>query len=141
MNRSRVHRAFWRRLPWVGLAVGYTALAFVGCNKSGPQLAPVSGRVTLDGEPAYATEVMFYPEGEKSPSVGRTDRDGRYKLRYKRGVEGGTVGRNVVRLKTITEVSRGKQLVPKRFITGSDLRRQVTADGNTFDFELSKLDE
>lgn len=102
-------------------------------------LPSVGGRVTLDGEPAYATEVMFYPEGEKSPSVGRTDRDGNYKLRYKRGVEGGSVGWNVVRLKTITEVSRGKQLVPKQFITGSELRREVKVDDNTFDFELSEL--
>ena len=125
-----------------GCIVGFaTMVTLVGCSKSGSDLAPVSGRVTLDGEPAKATEVMFYPEGEKSPSVGRTDNDGRYLLRYKRGVEGGSIGLNIVRLKTITEVTHGRQLVPERFITGSDLRREVKSGGNTFDFELSDLDK
>ena len=130
-------RRLWQRLETAIACAAVVVL--VGCSQSGPKLATVSGRVTLDGEPAYATEVMFYPEGEKSPSVGRTDRDGNYKLRYKRGGEGGSVGWNVVRLKTITEVSRGKQLVPKQFITGSELRREVKVDDNTFDFELSEL--
>lgn len=124
-----------------GIAGLTTLVAIIGCSSSGSQFAPVSGRVTLDGEPAYATEVMFYPDGEKSPSVGRTDSDGRYLLRYKRGVEGGSVGWNTVRLKTITEVTHGRQLVPERFITGSDLRREVKSGNNTFDFELNELDK
>jgi hypothetical protein len=122
--------------------VGFAMLlVLAGCSKSGPDLAPVSGRVTLDGEPAEETEVMFYPDGEKSPSVGRTDKDGNYLLRYKRGVEGGTIGWNTVRLKTITEMTHGRQLVPERFITGSDLRREVNSGNNTFNFELSDLDK
>jgi hypothetical protein len=116
-------------------------LVFSGCNKSGPDLAPVSGRVTLDGKPAESTKVMFYPEGAKSPSLGRTDKEGRYMLRYKRGVEGGTIGWNIVRLETVTEVTHGRQLVPERFITGSDLRREVKSGNNTFDFELNALDK
>ena len=116
-------------------------LTLGGCSKVGPELAPVSGRVTLDGAPVVATEVMFYPVGEKSPSVGRTDDDGRYLLRYKRGVEGGSIGPNIVRLKTLTEITHGRQLVPERFITGSDLRREVKAGDNTFDFELNALDK
>jgi hypothetical protein len=116
-------------------------LVFSGCNKTGPDLAPVSGRVTLDGKPAESTKVMFYPDGEKSPSLGRTDEEGRYLLRYKRGVEGGTIGWNTVRLETVTEVTHGRQLVPERFITGSDLRREVKSGANTFDFELNELDK
>jgi hypothetical protein len=116
-------------------------LVFSGCSKTGPDLVPVSGRVTLNGKPAESTKVMFYPEGEKSPSLGRTDKDGRYMLRYKRGVEGGTIGWNIVRLETVTEVTHGRQLVPERFITGSDLRREVKPGSNTFDFELNDLDK
>jgi hypothetical protein len=125
------------------LALGCTVLllVFSGCDKSGPDLAPVSGRVTLDGKPAESTKVMFYPEGAKSPSLGRTDKEGRYMLRYKRGVEGGTIGWNTVRLETVTEVTHGRQLVPERFITGSDLRREVKSGNNTFDFELNALDK
>ena len=116
-------------------------LGFSGCHRTGPDLAPVSGRVTLDGKPAESTKVMFYPEGAESPSLARTDKDGRYMLRYKRGVEGGTIGWNTVRLETVTEVTHGQQLVPERFITGSDLRREVKSGKNTFDFELNALDK
>jgi len=116
-------------------------LAFCGCSRSGPDLAPVSGRVTLNGKPVENIKVMFHPDGEKSPSLGRTDKDGAYLLRYKRGVEGGSVGWNVVRLQTVTEVTHGPQLVPQKYISGSDLRREVKAGNNTFDFELSQLDK
>lgn len=124
-----------------GMICVASLLIFAGCNKSGPGLAPVGGRVTLDGQPAQETQVMFYPDGEKSPSIGRTDKDGRYTLRYKRGVEGGSIGWNTVRLETITKMTHGQQLVPERFITGSDLRREVKSGKNTFDFELNALDK
>src|SRR4051812_2379477 len=88
--------------------------ALGGCSKSGPNLAPVSGRVTLGGEPLEEVEVLFQPEGAASPSIGRTDKDGNYRLHYKRGVEGGTVGQNTVHLKTITEMTHGKQQIPER---------------------------
>jgi hypothetical protein len=110
-----------------------------GCSRSGPELAPVSGQVTLDGKPVEHIKVTFHPDGSKSPSIGRTDKDGRYLLRYKRGVEGGSVGWNVVRLQTVTEASHGPQLVHERYITGSDLRREVKPSKNTFDFELNEL--
>lgn len=127
-------------------SIGWGVLAFAvllpaaGCKKQGPNLAPVTGVVTLHGKPVWETEVMFYPEGEKSPSVGRTDKDGHYTLRYRRGVEGGTIGMNVVKMKVITEMTKGPQLIPQKYITGSDLRREVKAGKNEINFELSELD-
>jgi hypothetical protein len=116
-------------------------LPVAGCGKSWLELAPVSGRITLNGNPVENTKVMFCPDGEKSPSIGRSDKEGRYLLRYKRGVEGGMIGWNTVRLQTVTQVTHGPQLVPERFISGSDLRREVKSGKNTFDFELSALDK
>jgi hypothetical protein len=125
ITTSQLHRG-----AWIGVAL---LLLVVGCSKSGPDLAPVSGRVTLDGQPIAVADVYFHPEGEKSPSVGRTDADGRYVLGYKRGVEGGMVGWNTVRIQTVG----GPPLVPPRYNRDSDLRREVTSGKNTFDFELT----
>ncbi len=125
--------AGWARVI-VGIAI---LLPLAGCNKSNQNLAPVSGRVSLDGKPQPSTKVFFQPDGEKSPSMGRTDNDGRYVLGYKRGVEGGMVGWNTVRIETATAVTRGPQLIPARYNDQSELRREVKPGKNTFDFELT----
>jgi hypothetical protein len=117
----------------IGIAI-FVSLG--GCNKSNQNLAPVSGRVTLDGQPQASTKVHFQPDGEKSPSMGRTDNDGRYVLSYNRGVEGGMIGWNTVRIETATAVTRGPQLIPARYNDKSELRREVKPGKNTFDFEL-----
>ena len=110
----------------------------VGCGPAGPELAPVTGRVTLDGEPLYPADVVFQPDGAKPPSFGRTDEDGRYTLGYKRGVEGALVGPHTVRIMIVTEQTRGPQLVPPRYNTESELRREVLAgEENVFDFDLT----
>lgn len=122
-----------------GMIVLAAILIIAGCSKTGPDLAPVVGRVTLDGQPIISTDVTFEPDGMKSPSVGRTDKDGRYVLGYKRGVEGAIIGMHTVRISTVTKITGGPQLVPARYNTASELRRDVKSGSNTFDFELSAL--
>jgi hypothetical protein len=54
-----------------------------GCNRS--SVAPVSGRITLDGLPLADAIVLFQPietgDNPGSGSVAKTDADGRYVLR------------------------------------------------------------
>lgn len=107
-----------------------------GCGKTGPDVAPVSGRVTLDGRPIEFVDVTFQAEG-KSPGVGRTDKDGHYALMYKRGVVGTPIGPNRVTLMVNTERTHGPQNIPVRYNTESDLSREVQAgEDNVFDFDL-----
>src|SRR4051812_39027407 len=80
--------------------------AVVGCSKGGPQIAPVHGRVTLDGQPLVNADIEFQPEGAQRASKGRTDADGRYELAYKRGQMGAIVGPQTVRIEFSTEVVR-----------------------------------
>lgn len=60
-------------------------LVVAGCGK--PQVVPVSGRVTLDGQALSGAHVSFQPIGSLdrppagSGSYGKTDADGRYTLR------------------------------------------------------------
>ena len=108
-------------------------LSLAGCGHSGPNLAPVTGRVTLDGQPLEMVDVYFHPEGEKPPSIGRTNKDGQYVLSYKRGVEGGATGWNTVRIKSVT----GSPMIPTRYNRDTELSREVKQEKNTFDFELT----
>jgi hypothetical protein len=107
-----------------------------GCGESGPSLAPVSGRVTLDGQPLKFANISFQPEG-KSAGVGRTDADGHYELMYKRGQMGGPIGQNKVTIVLDTELAHRPQIVPPRYNLDSELEREIKPGSNVFDFDLT----
>src|SRR5438309_11878761 len=71
--------------PWrIGFVLaGVVLLAAGGCaDKDAFPLVPVSGRITLDGQPLAGASVFFKPQG-KTPGFGAhgsTDADGRYVL-------------------------------------------------------------
>jgi hypothetical protein len=109
-----------------------------GCGRSGPKVAPVHGRVTLDGRPLALADVSFQPDGAQRSSVGRTDTDGRYELAYRRGQPGAIVGPHTVRIWVSRELVKNPPPIPARYDTRSELRREVEAGrDNIFDFELT----
>ncbi len=68
-----------RRLGMVFLVVA--AGVCFGCQGgSGPRPVPVSGRVTLDGQPLADVAVYFHLRGEKHVGVGKTKPDGTFTL-------------------------------------------------------------
>jgi hypothetical protein len=111
-----------------------------GCGKDGPELAPVTGRVTLDGKPLASADVEFQPEGRLPPSVGHTDADGRFELMYKRGINGARLGQHTVRVTVSKSVVPNAPLIPPRYNKTSELRREVKDGSNEFEFDL-KLGE
>jgi hypothetical protein len=136
----------WLLLP--GAALGVVHLA--GCGDSGPRLAPVTGRVTLDDRPLVMAEIVFQPDDSVgSPSFGITDDDGRYELGYTRDKKGALVGWHLVRITSQTESDgpRGEavlmpQIVPARYNEATELRREVLADEpNEFHFDLTSSPE
>ncbi len=89
-------------------------LAFMGCSSSGPDIAYVSGRVTMDGKPLANAAVLFIPEDGR-PAAARTDADGRYVLNFTEGRRGAIPGKNSVRITTQREAEQdenGKTVVP-----------------------------
>ena len=80
------------------LTIALAAIAFSGCGP-GYDLAPVSGRITRNGEPVAELHITFQPvaEGTSSTvgpaSVGRTDADGAYQLHCVEGDSAGAVPR------------------------------------------------
>jgi hypothetical protein len=104
----------------------------VGCGKSGPEIAPVTGIVTVDGQPMENVDIVFQPEdsGVGSPSYARTGKDGRFTLGYKRGVEGALVGWHRVGISVSREVVRN---APQ--IKNEQLRREVSRGKNELNFD------
>jgi hypothetical protein len=85
-----------------------------GCG-SGDGLAPVQGRVLLDGKPVEGAAVMFEPDAGGVPATGVTDAGGEFSLTTSGQGAGATIGKN--------SVSVSKQVVaqPNRKIEESEI--------------------
>jgi hypothetical protein len=117
-------------------------LLATGCGPGGPEVAPVTGTVTLDGHPLDGALVEFTPRAGGRPSYGRTDDEGRYTLRYTDDRKGALPGEHTVRITTYLRsnpddgVIGRPELVPARYNTKSELTRTVEPKKNVLDFEL-----
>jgi hypothetical protein len=86
------------------LAAYLIPIVFIaGCR--GPNVVPVSGRVTLDGQPLTGVVVYFRPATDRSNpgagSVGTTDSNGYYELRQiQPDRRGAVIGDHLVTIRT-----------------------------------------
>ena len=105
-----------RGLLWIALIL--SPMAIGGCGSEGFVLAPVSGRVTIDGQPVAGVRIAFEPiadEKRKIPgpeAIAITEEDGSYKL-YTTDAErrGAVVGKCRVRIWTIPGDQMGQNTV------------------------------
>jgi len=116
-------------------------VVFVGCSTrpaDQPEIAPVAGRVTMDGQPLAGVSVVF--ESERGVlSFGNTDADGRYKLSYIRSAKGAGLGKNIVRISTPTMGPTSplhKDSIPAIYNTQSTLAAEVAKGRTVCDFAL-----
>jgi hypothetical protein len=127
------------RLAWLMLL----AALLSGCSGSGADVAPVSGRVTLDGAPLAGARIRFQPEASGgSPSYGSADSEGHYVLGYKRDQPGAIIGWHTIRIEPGAaddpENKSKPRALPARYNTASELREEVKAgEDNVIDFELT----
>jgi len=86
------------------IPVSFLIAGLAGCGSSDYELASVSGKVTLNGEPLPDALVNFEPTSEKSftgpGSHGLTDAQGQSTLTTVEGSNGAVVGSHVVRITT-----------------------------------------
>jgi hypothetical protein len=86
---------FSRQFTFIALSLCAALLS--GCNGSDFDIAPVSGKVTLNGEPLSDVTVAFYPKGDaNNPNPGPyseayTDGSGNYTLKTRYGNPGAVV--------------------------------------------------
>ncbi len=124
-----------------------------GCDSSKHQLAPVSGIVTLDGEPLSDGVVNFQPMAGKNVNVGpgsnaRTDEQGRFVMNTIDDQPGAIVGKHRVRIYSFspesprvddTDSEPPSERVPHRYNYRSKLTFDVPAEGTSeanFELEL-----
>jgi hypothetical protein len=135
-------------LASIALAIGGTS---VGCSSS--KIAPVSGRVTLDGKPLAGVHVGFQPiakPGDMNPGGGSyaiTDSGGQYKLLLVEGEQpGAVVGKHRVEITARSEVPANidppkrpppKVFVPAKYSRNSELTFEIPPGGTAeANFEL-----
>lgn len=83
-----------RSLP--GLAAAFLLTCVSGCGESGPETAPVAGKVTFDGKPMAGAAVMFLPVAGGRPATGVTDAAGAYRLQTFKDFDGAVLGEHRV---------------------------------------------
>jgi hypothetical protein len=76
----------------------------VGCGGgvSGPPTEPVSGVVTLDGQPVAKANVVFVPDGAGQGAAGVTDEAGKYALTTTTSRDGAVVGSYKIMVTKVT---------------------------------------
>jgi hypothetical protein len=119
-------------------------LGAVGCGKYEVELAPVRGRVTLDGKGLARATVTFAPaEGAGGPAYAVTDQDGNYELEYTHDRKGAVAGKCIVRIKTgfqsLEDEEKGikrPETVPAKYNRQSTLTAEVMPDGGPYNFDL-----
>jgi hypothetical protein len=121
-------------------------VVFSGCNGD---IVPVSGRVTLDGQPLAGAVVTFQPIRDSSSepptatgSAGQTDKDGRFALRLVDPDRmGALVGEHTVSISTATgptvegELPQGER-VPEMWRDGSQRFHVPVGGTSEANFEI-----
>lgn len=112
----------WRRL----LAGCLLGIVLTGCNQ-GPQLAPVSGRITVGDKAITEGVIMFHPD-DGPTAVGTIQPDGTYTLTTFRPGDGAVVGKHRVSIHA-TRVGPGHLASPKSIDEEIELSRKRAPGG------------
>jgi hypothetical protein len=138
----------WNRI-WVGWLIAAAACVLMGGCSQSSDLA-ISGKVTVDGEPAQSGSIMFTPVDGKSKVAGGEIKDGTYNVEV-------PPGEKLVQIRAtrLVEAEIKDELTGKTHKTQnpvrltseeyesprSPLKANVTKAGEKFDFDLPKIED
>ena len=112
----------------------------LGCSGN-PNLAEVSGTITLDGKPLPKAMITFTPSSGGATSFGKSNDSGHYRMMFGENEPGAWIGANKVSIRTgdVLPDNSGSvpELVPAAYNSNSTLTKDVVAGSNTIDFELN----
>jgi len=77
-----------------------------GCGPSRPKTAPVTGRITFEGDPVTAGKIVFYPE-EGRAAIGSIAADGTYRLTTFDPDDGAVLGNHRVTIRATRVAESG----------------------------------
>lgn len=133
---------FFQRSVLPTVCLSAALLVTAGCD-SGPAISPVTGTVTLDGEPYPSAQVRFVTASGR-PAMGLTDESGNYTLVYMRDQRGALPGDYKVDITTVhvsTSDSDGgrepPEKLPAKYNRLTELKATVVDGPNTIDFDLT----
>lgn len=133
-------------LPLLAMTAGW-----YGCGVAAPELAEVTGTITLNGQPLQGAAVRFTPvSGAGWPAHGTTNAEGRYRLLSADGRPGAMPGQHMVAISVeellaaeqAEQILRGRDFplpapqIPARYSSGEFLRADVQPGRNVRDFAL-----
>ncbi|WP_013628536.1 carboxypeptidase-like regulatory domain-containing protein [Rubinisphaera brasiliensis] len=137
------------RFSFVVLGMLGLLLPVAGCGGGSdtPDVLPVTGIITLDGDPLEGAQVEFQPQSTSEnqaavPSYATTDKSGAYTLKLGPGrVEGAMPGTHQVRITKYPppaeDGTSGEQILPAKYNSESELTVEVTSDNEDgYDFDL-----
>lgn len=117
------------------LALSAVVFSGLGCSQGdAPPLGQVVGTVTLDDQPLEGVIVIFKPDQGRA-ATGTTDSKGSYELEYSYRVNGCKAGPNKVMMEWPLGSPNARALA-ERYTTKSELKADIKAGRNTFDFAL-----
>lgn len=132
-----------RTLPAVGsrlatsMAVMAVLLALTGCGSDGPKMVPVSGTVTIDGQPLTYGQIQVLPNGWR-PASSPIGSDGRFMLTTTVSGDGCPVGTHNVVVLAGEPVGQEamKWHAPKKYANPTTSKLTITITGPTNDLKI-----
>lgn len=88
---------------WRSMAVGLVLIGLSGCGRGNVSLSEVTGTVRMNGKPVTDASVVFRPLDKGRPSLGVTDGEGKYRLKYAEGKWGALAGKHKISVSTLVE--------------------------------------
>jgi hypothetical protein len=130
----QLHRLF------LGIALCSVMLLVAGCGDGRPKRVPVSGRVTIDGQPLEYGFVQVMPKGNR-PASGPLDSQGRFSLTTFDEKDGCVLGKHPVAVipnKSLNATTM-KWFAPKKYNdpATSGLQLEVTGPRDDVEFKLT----
>lgn len=135
--------------PFVGATAACLMFVLSGCISApddAPELHPVAGKVTMDGQPLSAAKVVFTPQGGGRAIIGTTDESGEYQLEYSTSGVGAPAGDYVVSISTQRSeeedpdsgatIPGAPETVPDTYNVASTLTAKVPGEPAAYQFDL-----
>jgi hypothetical protein len=112
------------------------AAVATGCGSDGPQLTPVEGVVTLDGQPLAGASVLFQPDAGGRPAIGLSDSQGKFVMTTFEEGDGAQVGMNKVSVAKEERVAPKAKLEEGEYVDIKFLTPVKYASPNTSDLSV-----
>ena len=117
-------------------------------SKNHPELAEVTGTVYLDGQPLNGAKIILTPKVDGgdprgSASIGRTDKEGHFRMQYARDADGDPIygvplGECTVQI--MASDSSRREISPIKYRDRSETR-VIEAGSNEFEFRLDSASQ